>query len=133
MLIDGFNATCNNINASFLKVGDESMSAINFRATANRNLSHLSYIFCKPDPLGTDFKTVSCYITGSLIFIEFQRRKEVMKDIKYQKELGATAACTKRMMKATKGIGQKSIMSIPRKCAHYAQNCALITEDTLYP
>ena len=32
-----------------------------------------------------------------------------MKHSKYQKELGATASCTKRMMEATKGIGQKSI------------------------
>ena len=32
-----------------------------------------------------------------------------MKNSKYQHELGSTAACTKRMMKATKGIGQKSI------------------------
>ena len=32
-----------------------------------------------------------------------------MKDSCYQQELGATAACTKRMMEATKEIGQKSI------------------------
>ena len=31
-----------------------------------------------------------------------------MKESRYQKELGATAACTKRMMEETKGIGQKS-------------------------
>ena len=45
-LIDGFNAECKNIAASFLKVGDESMSAIRFRTTAKGNLPHLSYIFC---------------------------------------------------------------------------------------
>ena len=32
-----------------------------------------------------------------------------MKDSRYQHELGSTAACTKQMMKATKGIGQESI------------------------
>ena len=32
-----------------------------------------------------------------------------MKHRKYQQELGATAACTKRIMEATKGIGQRSI------------------------
>ena len=32
-----------------------------------------------------------------------------MNHSKYQKELGATADCTKRMMEATKGIGQKYI------------------------
>ena len=32
-----------------------------------------------------------------------------MNDSRYQHELGATAACNKRMMEATKGIGQESI------------------------
>ena len=32
-----------------------------------------------------------------------------MKHSKYQQDLGATASCTKIMMEATKGIGQKSI------------------------
>ena len=31
-----------------------------------------------------------------------------MKKSRYQQELGATAACTKRMMEETKGVGQKS-------------------------
>ena len=107
-LFDGFNTACKNIAASFLKVGDESMSAIRFWTTAKGNLPHLSYIFWKPEPLGTDFKTVACSVTGALLFIEVQRRKEGMKDSRYQKDLGATAACTKRMMEETKGIGQKS-------------------------
>ena len=37
-----------------------------------------------------------------------QRGKEGMKDSRYQQELGATAACTNRMMEETKGIGHKS-------------------------
>ena len=59
LLFDGFNTTCKNIAASFLEVGDESMSAISFRTTAKGNLTHLSYIFRKLEPLGTDFKTVA--------------------------------------------------------------------------
>ena len=39
-----------------------------------------------------------------------------MKDSRYQKELGATAACTKRMMEETKGIGQKSKKGGPKDC-----------------
>ena len=35
--------------------------------------------------------------------------KECMNHIKYQKDIGATAACTKRMMEAKKEIGQKYI------------------------
>ena len=58
ILFNGFNTECNNSAASFLNVGDESMSAISFRTTAKGNLPHLSYIFRKPEPLGTDFKTV---------------------------------------------------------------------------
>ena len=116
LLLDGFNTACKNIAASFLKVGDESMSEIRFRTTVKVNLLHLSYTFRKPDPLGTKFKTVACYVTGDLLFIEVQRGKEVMKDSRYQKELGATASCTKRMMEATKGIDQKSKKGGPTDC-----------------
>ena len=91
-----------------MKVVDESMSKIRFRTTEKGNLPHLSYIFRKPEPLSNEFKTVACSVTGALLFIEVQRGKEGMKESCYQKELGATAACTKRMMEETKGIGQKS-------------------------
>ena len=60
MLINGFNAACNNIAASDLKVGDESMSAIRFRTTAKGNLpdkekvyltSHIAVsLFNTPNP-----------------------------------------------------------------------------------
>ena len=39
-----------------------------------------------------------------------------MKHSKYHHELGATAACTKRIMEATKGIGQKSIKWGTKDC-----------------
>ena len=39
-----------------------------------------------------------------------------MKHIKYYKELGATVACTKIMMEATKGIGKKSIKGWMKDC-----------------
>ena len=97
-LFDGFNTACKNIAASFLKVGDESMSAIRLRTTAKGNLPHLSYIFRKPEPLSTEFETVACSATGALLFIKVQRGKEGMKSSRYQKELGATAACTDQMM-----------------------------------
>ena len=68
-LFDGFNTACKNIAASFLKLGDELMSAIRFRTTAKGHLLHLSYIFQKPEPLSTEFKTVACSLTGALLFI----------------------------------------------------------------
>ena len=39
-----------------------------------------------------------------------------MKDIRYQQELGSTAACTKQMMEETKGIGQKSKKGGTKDC-----------------
>ena len=83
LLINGFNAACKNIAASFLKVRDESMSAIRFQTTARGNLPHLSYILRKSKPLGTEFKTFACYVTGDLVFIEVQRGKEGIKHSKY--------------------------------------------------
>ena len=109
MLIDDLNEACKNISASSLKVGDESMSAISFWTTEKGNLPHLSYNLCKSDPLGTEFKTLACSVTGAFLFIEVQRWKEGMKHSNYHQELGETAACTNRMTEATKGIGQKSI------------------------
>ena len=53
-----------NIATSYMEVGDDSTSAIRFRIKEKGNLPHLSYIFRKPEPLGTEFKTVSCYVTG---------------------------------------------------------------------
>ena len=47
LLFNGFNGLCNNIAASYLKIGDESMRAIHFWTEAKRNLPHLSYIFRK--------------------------------------------------------------------------------------
>ena len=69
----------------------------------------MSYIFRKKEPLGTEFKTVACYITGALIFLEIQRGKEEMKLIPYQLELGATAACTNISMEETKGMGKRDL------------------------
>ena len=69
LLIDGFNEAFNNIKSSYLKVGDESMSENSFWTTAEGNLPHLSYILRKKEPLGADFKTIACYVTGVLILI----------------------------------------------------------------
>ena len=72
MLIYDFNVACNNISDSSLKVGDESISAISFQTTAKGNLPHLLYIFRNTEPLGIEFKTVACYVTGALLYIEVQ-------------------------------------------------------------
>ena len=92
-----------------LSIGDDFMGAIRFWKIAKGNLPHLSYILRKTEPLWTGFNTVACSVTGALMLIEVQRRKEGMNQRNYQKYFGATSACTKRMMEATKRIGQKSI------------------------
>ena len=63
LLIDGFNEACSNIAASYLKVGDESMSAIQFLTKPKGNLPHFSYIFRNPEPLGTDSNIVAFSLT----------------------------------------------------------------------
>ena len=50
-LIYGLNGAYKNIASSYMKVGDESTSAISFLTTVKGNLPHLSYIFCKTEPL----------------------------------------------------------------------------------
>ena len=87
MLTDGFNEECKNIASSYLKVGDEYMSAISFWTTEKGDLPHLTYIFHKTEPLGIEFNTLFCSVTGYLIFIKVQGWKEGMKHNKYQKEL----------------------------------------------
>ena len=85
VLIDGFNDSCKNIAASYMKVGDESMSIIRFCTTSKGKLPYLSYIFRKSEPLGTEFKKVACSVTGNLLFFEVHRVKESKNHSKYQK------------------------------------------------
>ena len=49
VLIGGFNEACKNIAASYLKVGNDSMSVIRFRTTSKGDLFNLSYIYRKLD------------------------------------------------------------------------------------
>lgn len=58
----------NTVAASFTKVLDESMSAFRPRTTKTGGLPNISYILRKPEPLGTEFKCVSCAETG-IMFI----------------------------------------------------------------
>ena len=58
LLIDGFNEACSIIAASYLKVRDDSMSAIRFHTTLKGDLPHLSYILHNPKPLGKELNMV---------------------------------------------------------------------------
>ena len=57
----------------------------------------MTWLLRKLEPLGTEFKTVCCAITGVMMVMEIQRGKDGMQDIKYNREYGATAGCTMRL------------------------------------
>ena len=82
------------------------MSAIRLRTTPKVDLPHYSYIFRKPEPLGTEMKNVPCSKLGTMLHLEIQNGKEAMKKSKFQSVLGGTDVCMKRMAIATKGCGQ---------------------------
>lgn len=110
--VDKFNANRKlNFLSSLLLTGDETMSAQRPRKTKTGGLPHLSYIFRKPEPLGTEFKNVACAATGVMTYLEIQRGKTPMRNAKYSKEYGGTGGCTVRMMEGrmqpTSGMEQE--------------------------
>ena len=105
-LIDGFNESRRQIALGREKNSDDSMSAIRFRTTPKGDLRHYSYIFRKPEPLGTEMKNVACSRLGKMLHLEIQNGKEAMKKSTFQSELGGTSACMKRLAIATKGCGK---------------------------
>ena len=75
------------------------------RQTRFGRLPNISYIIRKPEPLGTEYKNICCPITGVMTFMEIQRGKAGMSQMRLQRELGATAACT---IRCTEGSHQGS-------------------------
>jgi len=74
--INEFNEIRNElITSSHVKVMDETMSPWRPRTSKNGGLPNISYIIRKPEPLGTEFKTVCCPITGVMTYMEIQRGK----------------------------------------------------------
>ena len=68
----------------------------------------MSYIFCKPEPLGEKFNTLSCFVIGIFLYLEIKIEKEDIKYIKYHHYVEETRACMKIMMKSTKGLGKSN-------------------------
>lgn len=94
------------IVATLAMVLDESM--INFQPrTAKTSISpFLSFIFQKPKPLGTEFKTVACTKTGTPLHLEMQCGAIPMHLLQFHSDVGATAACTLRLILAAAHSGQ---------------------------
>jgi hypothetical protein len=65
LMVDGYNANRHAwIAASVRKTLDESMSAFRPRTSKTGGFPNISFILRKPEPLGTEFKTIACTVTG---------------------------------------------------------------------
>lgn len=96
-----------NVAASKTKVLDETMSAYKPRKGKTGGLPNISYIQRKPEPLGTEFKSLACSVTGIMLYLEIQRGKdEMLKWSRMHRELGATTSCTLRAVIDTENCGQ---------------------------
>ena len=96
-LVDQFNCSRRKwIAASIVVVLDESMSNFQPRTTRTSLLPHLSFIFRKPKPLGTEFKVCADTETGIILYIEIQRGAggAMKKERFFLEGLGATTACS---------------------------------------
>jgi hypothetical protein len=52
------------VAASVIKLLDESMSAWHHRKSKTGDLPNISFILWKPEPLGTEFRSMACSETG---------------------------------------------------------------------
>ena len=113
-LVDGFNTNRKStVAASRIKTLDESMSAFCPQTRKTGNLPNISFILRKPEPLGTELKTVASKgSNGPMIYAEVQEGKEAMKQKAFFNTYGATSACVLRLGKGTKDLGQLHDVSI---------------------
>ena len=107
-LVQGFNNNrAKTVAASRVKTFDESMSPYKPQSSKTGNLPNISFILRKPEPLGTELKTVaSTGSNGPMLYAEIQEGKEGMKTKPFFRPHGATCACVLRLGKATKNHGQ---------------------------
>jgi hypothetical protein len=76
LLVDGYNNNRHDwVAASVRKMLDESMSAFRPRTSKTGCFPNISYILRKPEPLGTEFKTIACTVTGKSIVVVLSLRK----------------------------------------------------------
>ena len=54
----------------------------------------------------TYMKNMACSRLGTMLHLDIQKWKEALNTSTFQKYIGGTAACMKRLMMATKGCGQ---------------------------
>ena len=97
-LIGDFNRTRRDrFAAGCVLVLDESMIAWKPQSTAFGGLPNISFIPRKPEPLGTELKTVCCGLTGVMLHAEVQKGKDAMKEAALASEFGVNAAIALRV------------------------------------
>ena len=84
------------------------MGSIRFWTTPKFDLTHYSFIFRKPDPLGSELKNSACSRLEVTLYIEIKKGKCAMKASGFQQNIGGTDACMKRIMKGARGWVQLS-------------------------
>jgi hypothetical protein len=90
-MTDEFNERCKKvISASRENTADESMCTLRPHTTKLGGWSHLLYMFCKPEPIGTEFKNTCCTKTGVLMMLEIQRATEHTPNHQYNRKKDAT-------------------------------------------
>ena len=109
-LVHSFNQNRQNtVASSRVKTLDESMSAYRPQTRKTGNLPNISFILRKPEPLGTELKTVASKgSNGPIIYAEIQEGKEGMKSKHFFNTHGATSSCVLRLTEGTLNCGQKA-------------------------
>jgi hypothetical protein len=101
--IDGFNdVRLNKTTTSLWDILDDSMSSYCPRTTTTGSLPNISFIFRKPEPLGTEFKCAACPLIGTMKCLEIQRGAKPMRVAKYSAEHSCTSGCSLRLSEACK-------------------------------
>ena len=72
------------------------------------DLPHYAFVFGNLEPLGTELNNAACSRLGTMLYLEIQNRKEVMKASYFLQQIRGTADCIKITIKDTKGCGQLS-------------------------
>ena len=74
---------------------------IRCRTTKTGGLPNLSYVACKPKPLGTEFKNVVDGMSGVMMWLEIQKGKDQLRALEHTQSLGGTTVCVLRGVNAT--------------------------------